>query len=169
MTITYVFKYQSDNFSCLQKGKWSWRGQGKKRGTLAWQFWPGAREFGGSASVLVSELDTSFLLLRLRFTHGAMEALERPWSLPLPPPSVVAENLLGAAIPLVHFTYGVGSLLTAKSRGERERLEELKAPACSHPGSKSTLGTRTLVGLALGGLLFSPCHVPPSPPMPLVL
>lgn len=86
----------------------------------------------------------------------------------MPPPLKVAENLLGAAIPLFYFTYDVGILLTTESRAKKERLEEVKALACSHPGSKSTLEIRTLVGLALGGFLFSPCHVPPSP-MPLEL
>lgn len=161
--ISFVFKRENGVGGGKARKARLWGGSsGPEQGNLEAQhlFW------WVSWTSLFSSWGCDLLMVRCRHwkDHGHYHCLH--------PRCVVAENLLGTAISLLHFTYSVGTLLTAKSQGKKERLEEVKAPACSHPGSKSTLGIwtqYTLVDLALGGLLFSPCHVPPSPLMPIVL
>lgn len=55
---------------------------------------------------------TSLHLLRPQMTHGAMETLGRPLSSPLLTLFTAAENVSGAAIPLLRVTYGVATVVT---------------------------------------------------------
>lgn len=107
--------------------------------TLRRHFWARERQFGGLESVSVEELWcvtwTSLHLFRSHLTHSVLETLGSPLSSPLLTLFTVAENLLGAAIGLLHFMYGVAALLTTSL------LREVKSPAWGHPRSESTIQT----------------------------
>lgn len=53
MTAAFVFKYQSDNFSCFQREIGVGGDKARRDETLGRQFWAREREFGGLGSVLI--------------------------------------------------------------------------------------------------------------------